>query len=63
MSSFLFSVTSNQKTTLKNKNYAIYGRSDLGPTFGGGHDLCICDKADKNKSSCATLGVSYFNSN
>ena len=31
----------------------------FGPTFGGGHDLSICDKSDIQKNSECNIGFSY----
>ena len=40
---FLFSITNNYKHTIQHlsscSEYAMYRRSDYGPTFGNGHDL------------------------
>ena len=33
--------------------------SDYGPTFGGGLDLYIADKCDKNNKSHSNLGYTY----
>jgi len=41
---FLFSITAGTplvKCSIQNSVYALYGRNDYGPTFGGGHDLLI----------------------
>ncbi len=45
---FLFSITNNEKYTLKKspKNKSICCYEKYGPTFGGGYDLCIGDNAD-----------------
>ena len=37
-----------------NIQYSIYCPSNYGPTFGGGHDLHICDKSNE-------VGSSYSN--
>jgi len=41
------------------QQYAIYCHSTYGPTFGGGHDLCISANANTNTSSRSRLGNSY----
>jgi len=56
--SFLFSLINNDKTPVK-MNVAINPdaiccHSSYGPTFGGGHDLHICDKSNE-------VGNSYSN--
>ena len=38
---------------------AVYHNSGYGPTFGGGHDLYICNNYLNNNSSYAALGSSY----
>ncbi len=35
---------------------AIYCQERFGPTFGGGYDICICDRTDINKGSFTNLG-------
>ncbi len=46
--SFLFSLTNDDKFPLTDFQWAtIYSDDVHGPTFGGGHDLYISDKADK----------------
>jgi len=43
----------------KAKQHAIYCWRSYGPTFGGGHDLCISSNANSNTSSYSNLGFSY----
>jgi hypothetical protein len=48
---FLFSlrrngVSSKDKFMTKNPVYSLYGKSDYGPTFGGGHDIHICHQSN-----------------
>ena len=38
---------------------AIYCNSIYGPTFGGGHDIHICDKSDSNSSSYSNFSYCY----
>ena len=61
MASFLFSLTENNKFNLVNKENAIFNHSNYGPTFGGGHDLVIHDKANPNNSSNARINCTYKN--
>ena len=37
----------------------IYCNSSYGPTFGGGHDLCISHNSNTNTGSYSNLGHSY----
>lgn len=39
--------------------YGIYCNSGYGPTFGGGHDLTICEDANSSSKSYSSLGNSY----
>lgn len=57
--SFIFSLTNNHKFTLTTAQYAIYNSSTNGPVFGGGNDICICDKSNTSKASYANPGHSY----
>ena len=65
---FLFSLTNKDEKPCKMKikadqhQYAIVCHSDLGPTFGGGHDIRICSNSNTNKSSGSYLGSSYEHS-
>lgn len=43
----------------KKTEYGIYGNSNYGPTFGGGHDFHIANSASSNTNSYANLGHSY----
>ena len=55
---FIFSLDNNEIYYNKNNSYNIYGGSDRGPAFGGGHDLYISDSC--NSSNCAdNSGHSY----
>jgi hypothetical protein len=42
-----------------NNKHSAYGAPSYGPTFGGGHDLYICNNANTVKSSYSNLGYSY----
>ena len=63
--SFLFTLTNNNGTAptkfpnTQNYEWAVYHRSDYGPTFGGNHDLYISNNYLNNKSSYCSLGYSY----
>ena len=57
-SSFLFSLRNKDnlasfiaKVKQGREQYAIYCSSCYGPSFGGGHDLYICDNPQVNQSS------------
>lgn len=39
--------------------YSVYNGGNYGPTFGGGHDLYICDNCASTTSSYSNLGHSY----
>ena len=64
--SFLFSLSNHYNTgpiklpvkPAKIGN-AVYHKSSYGPTFGGGHDLYISNKANENSNSYSNLGHSY----
>jgi hypothetical protein len=49
--------------TCTNSSDSAYGESSYGPTFGGGHDLHICDNCNSNNSSYDSLGNSYNGQN
>jgi hypothetical protein len=46
---------------LKLAGNAICGSGSYGPTFGGGHDLHICDQSRTSNGSYSNLGHSYIN--
>ena len=46
-------------TPTKVPGCATYHHTGKGPTFGGGHDLCIGDNCNTSKASYANLGYSY----
>jgi hypothetical protein len=60
---FLFSLENKDNQPCKirqnNKIHSIYCHSRCGPTFGAGHDLYICNSANKSASSRSYLGGSY----
>ena len=43
----------------KKTENGIYGNSNYGPTFGGGHDIYIANGAGSNTNSYSNLGHSY----
>ena len=50
--SFLFSLSNKQKYDLNEFNTsAVYRYNSYGPTFGGGHDLCLANSCKSNTSS------------
>ena len=55
---FLFSLDNNEIYYNKDSNYNIYGGSERGPAFGGGHDLYISDSCNSNNCS-DNSGYSY----
>eukprot|EP01080_Neovahlkampfia_damariscottae_P003984 gene3984-7240_t len=63
--SFIFSLKNkNGKAPVKfanntNNRMSNYGAPSYGPTFGGGHDLYICNNSNKTKSSYSNLGHSF----
>ena len=42
-----------------NSRGSIQGNSELGPTFGGGYDICIYNNARSNSNSYSNLGWTY----
>ena len=44
---------------VKDPSQAIYMKPSYGPTFGGGHDIYIADKANGNRNSYTRIGISY----
>ena len=62
--SFLFTLTNIHGTApskyldKKNPQYAVYHGNDRGPSFGGGHDLYICNNFLNNNSS-SNINHSY----
>ncbi len=60
--SFLFSLTHNDKLSLKDPNRAICNGSSNGPSFGEGADLMIKNRGNENMC-IAEIGISYQNHN
>jgi hypothetical protein len=65
MDSFIFSLVNGKnkpmqfkQTTINGQN-SIYGNSGYGPTFGGGHDLCIQNNSNQNNNSYSNFGHSF----
>jgi hypothetical protein len=60
---FLFSLTNKDNQPFKmrqnNANCSIVCRSDYGPTFGSGYDICICNNSNTTTGSYSNLGNSY----
>ncbi len=61
---FLFSlrragVSFKDKFTIKVATNALYGHSGYGTTFGGGHDIRICNQSNTNIGSYSNFGNSY----
>ena len=59
LSNILYSIVKSSPFTIKNAKYAIHGNLGLGPTFGGGHDLCVCDQSNIRTGSYSNFGFSY----
>ena len=62
--SFLFSLKNKDnvppfKAPVKNHQHAIYSNPSYGPTFGGGHDLHICNDSHTNQQSYSNFGYTY----
>src|SRR5690606_17441659 len=62
---WLFSLVNNQRQPFKlptikaQGGNAMYCHSSYGPTFGGGHDIKICDNSNTNESNSANLTNTY----
>jgi len=48
------------KSNSSNNSYSAYDGSNYGPTFGGGHDLYLCDNCNSTASSYSNLGYTYL---
>jgi len=66
MENFLFSYKNKNskkpiqiKSANSNTQYSAYNGSSYGPTFGGGHDLYICNSCNSVGSSYTNLGHTY----
>jgi len=65
MENFLFSYKNKTKKPVQiksanqNQSYSAYGGTSYGPTFGGGHDLYLCDNCNSTNSSYSNLGYTY----
>ena len=63
--SFLFSLKNKDNVppfkapVYKNHQYAIYSSPGYGPTFGGSHDLHICNDSHANQHSNTNFGHTY----
>ena len=61
---FLFTLTNPHgippaKYQIARPEYAIHDLSGYGPTFGGGHDIYICDQSDTTTGSYSNFPHSY----
>ena len=61
---FIFSLRRNgvsykNKFTIKQQKYALNGGVNLGPTFGGGHDIQINNQSNVSVGSYSNFGHSY----
>jgi hypothetical protein len=63
---FLFSLTNRDNRPCKRKidenkcRNAVYYSPRYGPTFGGGHDIYICNNANSRTSSSSNLGLTFL---
>ena len=63
--SFIFSFANRDELApfkspvYKNNANAMYSKSTYGPTFGGGHDFYIADKANAGTASYTNFGHTY----
>ncbi|XP_078383111.1 uncharacterized protein LOC144665695 [Oculina patagonica] len=62
---FIFSLRNKEgiapfKSMVARPSLAIFRSSDRGPTFGGGHDICIADNANSNTNSYTDFGESNY---
>ena len=62
---FIFSLINSKNTPMKfdckTPKHAIRCNSDRGPTFGGGHDIYICNNSNTVQSSYSNFYSSYKN--
>jgi len=42
-----------------NRRYCTYQSSGYGPTYGGGHDLYICNNCNTSNSSYSNFGHTF----
>jgi hypothetical protein len=57
---FIFQLNKKQKMEqYQNHGNAIYNYASYGPSFGGGHDLMLCDNCNTTNSSYSNLGYTY----
>jgi hypothetical protein len=66
LTSFVFTIKNphnlpEQIFKLTEEAYAIYTRSDCGPTFGGGHDFCVEEPFQTAEKNSSNLGGAYIN--
>ena len=62
---FLFSLRKNGKSCkdkfpIKLPQYALFETSLYGPTFGGGHDIHICNLSNQFHGTSSQFGHSYY---
>jgi hypothetical protein len=62
---YIYSLRRNGVSNLSKHNisdcqHAVYNRPLFGPTFGGGHDLHICDRSDVTKGSYTKSDGTYY---
>ena len=59
--SFIFSLTHSDNFIMYKPEYAVRNDQSYGPTFGGGHDLHVCDKANTYRYSYTDFCSTYYN--
>ena len=62
---FIFSLKNKEglaplKSMVNHDSQAIYMEISRGPTFGGGHDICIANNAGHNAHSYTNFGHSFL---
>ena len=58
---WIFSLDAKEKYKLKNENsqQGVYCNASYGPTFGGGHDIYVCNNSNTTNSCYSNYGYSY----
>ena len=58
---WIFSLDAKEKYKLKNENahQGVYCNASYGPTFGGGHDIYVCNNSNNTNSCYSNYGYSY----
>lgn len=60
---FLFSLKNENEKPIRihcsEPNYAVCSKSEFGPIFGGGNDICILNESNLHSKNFSRLGCSY----